>query len=155
LLIDPDDVIKIVLARYPGCVEILSWGERAVFYNPERQLSRGVYFLTVKDHDGEHDRASNLDRPGVFRVSIGCGPRAYEQRFGPRPSRPAKGGVAATGHKFTISDILMPHPVYAWMGWVQLLNPTKRTFDALLPLLDEAHQIAAEKFRKRTRNQRV
>lgn len=39
----------------------------------------------------------------------------------------------------------MPHPVYAWMGWVQVLSPSPRTFADLRPLLAEAYDAVVAK----------
>lgn len=150
----PDDVVAFALARYPGAVEVASWGERSVFHNPGGALPRGVYFLTVKERDGPNDRASRLDRDGVFRVNVGVGPAAYEERFGARPERPPKGGVVATGHDFTVTDTLTPHPVYGWMGWISVLCPSERTFSDLVPLVDAARARAAAAFETRVRRAR-
>ncbi len=146
-----------ILARYPGVVPKASWGETSLFVNPGGQLPSGVYFCTLKDHDGANDRAARLDRDGVYRLALGLPPATYGQRFGARPARPAKGGVVDTGHDFTQLNLLMPHPVYAWMGWVQLLSPSRETFEALLPLLDAAHQAALASATRRiaTRNRPV
>ena len=144
-----DAIVASVLSRYPGVVEVSSWGERSVFYNPGRVLPRGVYFLTVKEHDGPNDRASRLDRDGVYRLNIGVGTAAYVRLFGPKPARPSKGGVVATGHDFTERDVLLPHPVYAWMGWVCVLSPSAETFERVKPLIDEAHRLAATTFDQR------
>ncbi len=70
----------------------------------------------------------------------------YEERFGPRPARPAKGGVVATGHDFAALDALMPHPVYAWMGWVQVLSPSAATFADLRSLFAEACDAVVAKY---------
>ncbi len=35
------------------------------------KLKRGIYVLTVKEKDGENDKASMLNRHGVYRISIG------------------------------------------------------------------------------------
>lgn len=51
---------------------------------------------------------------------------------------------------FTALDIIMPHPVYAWMGWVCVLNPSAETFERLKSLIVEAYEYAKEKFKKRT-----
>jgi hypothetical protein len=110
-----------------------------------------VYFCTFKERDGENDRASALTREGVFRVSIGISLETYVQRFGPRPARPAKGGVVNTGHDFAALDVLTPHPVYAWMGWVQILSPTASSYAEVRPLIEEAHRLAVAKFDGRQR----
>lgn len=147
----PDDLLAQVSARYPGSVLVTTWGERSVFYNPERALPKGVYFLTVKERDGPNDRASMLDRSGVYRVNLGLGAAAYEERFGPRPARPPKGGVVDTGHDFTAVDVLLPHPVYAWMGWACVLSPSAATWAGLASAVDVAHAQAVARFEQRMR----
>jgi hypothetical protein len=53
-----DEVIRIVkvitysLGHFPGLIEDWNWGERSLFYNPERQLPKCTYFLTFKERDG-------------------------------------------------------------------------------------------------------
>ena len=140
------------LLRYFADVHpVQTWGETAFFYNPGRQLPRGVYFATIKSKDGDNDRASDLGRPGVFRLNIGIGQSAYRGQFGQPPARPAAGSVVDTGHDFTRLDQLMPHPVYAWMSWVCVLNPTSQTVRSLHPLLERAYDLAVDKFQKRQR----
>lgn len=143
-------VMHQITHTYPGLVPKATWGETSLFYNPDSALKSGVYFATIKEHDGENDRASFLDREGVFRLSFGLPPTSYEERFGPRPERPAKGAIVATGHDFTALNELTPHPVYAWMGWVQVLCPTERTVRDLEPLLNDAYDKARTAFERRT-----
>lgn len=126
------------------------WGETAFFYNPRRLLPRGVYFATLKDRDGNNDRASKLLRPDVYRLNIGISPTSYRTLFGPPPARPRAGGVVNTGHDFSALNELLPHPVYGWMSWVSVLNPTTSTFETVKPLLAEAYALAVGKFAKRT-----
>jgi hypothetical protein len=54
-----------------------------------------------------------------------------------------------TGHDFTVLDQLLPHPVYGWMSWVSVLNPSAATFDTVKPLLVKAYELAVGKFAKR------
>jgi predicted DNA-binding protein (MmcQ/YjbR family) len=49
----------------------------------------------------------------------------------------------------------MPHPIYAWMSWVQILSPSRDKFEEVFPLIEEAHQEAVKKFEKKTANNRV
>lgn len=146
-----EGVGQAILAGYDGVVPVQSWGETSFFYNPGRALARGAYFCTLKDHDGENDRASSLDRLGVYRLSFGVTPSTYVRIFGPRPPRPGKGGVVEGTWLFTALDRLTPHPVYAWMGWLWILNPTAHTFAELQPLLGEAHRRARGTFDRRLR----
>jgi hypothetical protein len=148
-MIDPVELVERILDRYDGTVVLESWGERSVFYNPGGALPRGTYFATIKDHDGENDRASQLDRPGIYRLAIGVGARAYEHRFGTRPRRPNKGDAVDLPIDFTVVDEVQPHPVYAWMGWTQLLSPSEERWPLITELLDLGHARAAATFNKR------
>ena len=152
---DADTLLDRVEARYDGLVRHETWGERALFYNPDGDLPRGTYVLTVKERDGDNDRASELDRPGVYRVSFTASKEGYREQFGAPPERPPKGGVVTTGHDFTVTDELTPHPVYAWAGWVCVLSPTEETLAALWPLVDEAYGRATTAYRERQRRAAV
>jgi hypothetical protein len=140
------DVIASLQAKFSGLTPKASWGETSLFFNPGGVLPSGVYFCTVKDHDGANDKASQLDRPGVFRVALGLPRNRYEELFGPRPPRPPKGGVVMTGHDFTVTNVVMPHPVYAWMGWVQVLSPSADTFAEMHPLFTASYDAVLAKF---------
>lgn len=144
-VVTPDDVLVALEATFTGLAPKATWGETSLFYNPDGVLPNGVYFCTIKERDGANDRASQLDRPGVFRLALGLPPVRYEQMFGPRPARPPKGGAVLTDDDFTATDLLMPHPVYAWMGWVQVLSPSAATFAEIQPLLADAYGLAVEK----------
>ncbi|ADU66785.1 hypothetical protein Selin_2065 [Desulfurispirillum indicum S5] len=142
----PDEIVRQITARFPGVIPKASWGEVSLFYNPGGVLPNGVYFCTIKDHDGDNDKASALNRDGVFRLAIGLAPEDYRNLFGEKPARPAKGGTVNTGHDFTELGVLMPHPVYAWMGWAQILCPTEEAFAGMISLLEGAHRAAVVKF---------
>ena len=145
----PEDIITHIESAFEGVMPKSSWGETSMFYNPGSLLPNGVYFCTIKEKDGDNDKASNLDRDGIYRLSIGLSKETYENLLGPRPQRPDKACIVATGHDFTAVNELMPHPIYAWMSWVQILNPDREKFNELLPLLKESHAKAVIKFNKK------
>lgn len=145
----PDDILNYCLENLDGVVEINSWGERGIFYNPGRVLKRGVYVLTVKEKDGNNDRSSQLNRNGTFRVNLGLRKPTFQKLFGELPKRPAKGSVVGMSYDFTNTDTIMPHPVYAWIGWICVLNPTIETFESLKTYIQESYEFAKEKFSKR------
>ena len=147
----PEDIIKTITCELDGVTPKSSWGETSLFYNPGKVLPNGVYFCTIKEKDGENDCASNLNRSLIYRLSIGISKKTFEQRFGPKPARPPKGGIIDTGHEFSAINQLMPHPIYGWMSWVQILNPEQPVFTTLWPLITEAHSNAVIKFNKRTK----
>jgi hypothetical protein len=126
------------------------WGERSIFYNPGRAAPLGVIFASVKDHDGANDSSSRLSREGVYRFAFAMAPDAYAARFGNPPARPAKGDVVALAdYDPTRVGRLMPHPVYAWMRWVQILAPTEAQFEQTKPLLAESLELVRVRWNRR------
>jgi len=144
-----DEIIDFLLAEYSDTKAVSAWGESSIFYNPNNRLPRGVYFATLKDKDGENDRASSLNREGVFRFNIGTIKELYQELIGPLPARPPKGGVIDGRWDFSTLDQIMPHPIYGWMGWVSVNNPSNKTFLSLRPVVDAAYEKAVLKFEKR------
>ncbi|MEO0487034.1 MAG: DUF6194 family protein [Pseudomonadota bacterium] len=147
----PDTIIEHLLSRFDGTTVVAAWGERSVFYNPGNQLPRGVYFATVKEKDGDNDRASRLGRAGAFRLNLGTSKPLFLARFGPPPARPGKGGVIAGPWDFTQYDVLTPHPVYGWMSWVAVLNPSPQTLVDMDAMILAAFEKAKATFEKRVR----
>jgi hypothetical protein len=150
----PAEIVESLTGQFEGLVSKASWGETSLFYNPDLALPNGVYFCAIKEHDGANDKASALDRHGVFRMALGLTVKNYEQLFGSRPTRPAKGATVKTGHDFTRLDVVMPHPIYAWMGWVQVLNPSAETFASMQQLLVDSYDHVVCKFAKTLAGQR-
>jgi len=146
-----EDIIKDLQNRFSHLVIKNTSGETSIFYNPNKTSANGSYFLTIKESNGENDQASNLDRDGVFRVSFGVSRNFYEALFGPKPPRPAKGGVVKTGHDFTQTNLLMPHPIYAWMHWLQIINPSQETWNSNQHLIQDSYQLSKARFEKRKR----
>lgn len=146
---EPDAIVATLVSKYPDLTVVQAWGETSLFYNPQMRLPRGVYFATIKEKDGENDRASNLDRDGIFRLNAGTSRELFFEYFGQPPSRPKKGCVVEGDRDFTALNQLMPHPVYGWMSWVAVNNPDVDMFNGLAPILDAAYQKAVVAFQKR------
>jgi hypothetical protein len=148
----PEEILDDLLRLHPGLTLQPYYGERSVFYNPGGARPLGVIFASIKEHDGPNDAKANLSRPGVFRFAFGLSRPRYEQVFGASyPPRPAKGEVVALpSYDLTALDELLPHPVYAWLGWVQVLSPTRQTYLSLRPLLAEALERTKARWEART-----
>ncbi|AWW27432.1 DUF6194 family protein [Acetobacterium carbinolicum] len=144
-----DQILHYCTEYLSDTVLVESWGEKGIFYNPNHALKRGVYVLTVKEKDGANDKGSNLNRDGIFRVNMGLRKQTFLELFGSIPARPAAGEVVKMEYDFTLLDTILPHPVYAWMGWISILNPSEDTFEKLKPLIEESYAFATEKFKKR------
>lgn len=140
---------KWILDNYLGVIVTDAYRERSFFYNPDGSLPKGIYFATIKESDGPNDKASNLDREGVYRLSVGVGKKQYRQLFGDIPKRPVKGEIVELDFDFSTTGMLMPHPIYAWLGWACINNPDSENLDSLKRLLDISYQNVLTKFAKK------
>ena len=148
--IEPDEILNHLLGLDPGLRREAYYGERSIFYNPGRVAALGTIFASIKDRDGPKDKASNLSRAGVYRFAFCVTRPQFAERFGETPRRPPKGGVVnLVGHDLTRLGELTPHPVYAWMRWVQILSPTREQYEALKPLLLDSLEAVKIRWRKR------
>ena len=75
-----NDISDFVVANFPGLNVVNAWGEKSFFYNPNNLLKRGVYFLTLKEKDGDNDKASVLDRENIFRINFGISKNRQKSR---------------------------------------------------------------------------
>jgi hypothetical protein len=136
-----------ILKEYPGVIVLDAYRERSFFYNPNGTKPKGIYFATIKESDGPNDKSSHLDREGVYRLSIGIGKKNYQEIFGKIPDRPSKGGVVNIGIDFKEIGKLMPHPIYAWLGWVCLNNPEENEKILIRDLLDLSYDNCIKKYK--------
>lgn len=153
-----DDIIAFVTSL-PGVVSVTaseasgapeaSWGDSFFFYDPDGDAptDRRMPFATIvtKDYDG-FDTASNLNRPGVFRLNIAVGRTAFEELIGYPPSAHA---AQPARFDYTATDQLVPNPGYASQGWVAILNPAETTAALACSLLTDAHTRAVQRHRRR------
>ncbi len=149
-VLEPEEILTGLLGLYPGLRRERYYGERALFYNPDGSAPLGTIFCAIKDRDGPNDKASGLSRPGIFRFAFEMSDATFKRHFGRPPRRPPKGELLELrGHDVTRLDVLAPHPVYAWMRWVQILAPTAGRLEALRPLLAESIELVREKWQRR------
>lgn len=142
---------KIIKSKFDDVITKKAYGETTFFYNPKRMLPNGVYFTTIKEADGPNDKSSNLSREGVFRLSFKPFPSTYKSLFGEKPARPRKGEIVALDFDFSIQNTLLPHPIYAWMGWIMILNPRDSQVDSVLRFLNESYSQAKLRFEKQSK----
>jgi hypothetical protein len=142
-----EEIAAMVKQLDSGITETKNWGERGLFYNPGFKRTKGIYLLTFKEKDGANDQASKLNRPGLYRLNLGLSKTQYTEQFGAPPSRPAAGKTVETGHDFTVVDQITPHPIYGWMSWCAVINPSLATIEIMWPWVADAVQRARQKFK--------
>jgi hypothetical protein len=138
-------VVALTADEASGAPEI-AWGDTFIHYDRDgdaRAAAQRMPFATVviKDYPG-FDTASDLDRPGVFRVNIGVGRATFTELLGYPPAAHAQRTAQLD---YTALDRLIPHPAYATQAWVSILNPGKETAELARVLLTEAHARAARR----------
>ena len=150
--VEPEEVAKDLLGLGPGLSREAYYGERSIFYNPGGVAPLGAIVASVKDRDGPRDKAAKLSREGVYRLAFCLPPDRFTERFGQPPRRPPKGGsVDVGGYDLTRLGELTPHPVYAWMRWVQILSPSRPQCQSLQPLQPESLEVVKARWAKTKR----
>ena len=146
-------LLRAITRELPGIVTSSGNGDWFLFYDPDRVTDpeQRFPFATLVTGD-RYDAASDLDRDaGTYRVNLGVGPEEYERLLGPAPRQPAGYEVIDTGADYTAVDTVLPHPFYAPLHWVCIVNPGPRTREQLAGLLDQAHALARRRYGNRHR----
>lgn len=153
-LADADAMLRAIQRELTGLVCTEGYGDWYVFYDPEGVTvpEQRFPFCTIVTGD-RYDAASRLDRDATtYRVNVGPGRAAYEEVFGPAPREAAGTEVIDTGFDYTATDTLLPHPFYAPLHWVCVVNPGPATGAALARLLEQAHDLARSRYDNRYRS---
>lgn len=132
----PDDLIPAIHAIVPDAKLVTAAGD-VFFMHPD---DPNLPLATIVTGDNDWDNASNLARDGVLRVNVGIDRDAFRDLFGDLPKwrEPQDAGI-----DFTRLDVLMPHPMYARLYWISVLNPSLETLRSLRPQLELAFRLAA------------
>jgi hypothetical protein len=149
--VDEDSIKRYLIDTFRDVDHVESEGNYYFFYNPDKPPDYKYPFVTLMTND-INDRASNLDRPSVYRLNIGVNRETYQSLFGSQPPQQDATGIASTRPDFSSLDHLMPHPVYAPQSWICVLNPGPATLDIVKELLVEAYQkaVGRHKWRRAT-----
>src|SRR4051794_33429470 len=156
--LDQDAIIQYITDTFAG-IEVQrpddgpGAGDTFFFTASQRDVdpTRRQPFATIVTKDyGEFDNASQLDRPGVFRLNIGVSRDTFQTLFGYLPGQQS---AQDAEYDYAALDQVMPHPVYAPQSWVCVLNPSPETFEAVKPLLAEAWSIVEARHSKQQMGQ--
>jgi hypothetical protein len=143
---DLPGVVTLIASEENGAPEV-AWGDSFFFYDPDNAIpeNRRLPFATIviSDYPG-FDTASNLDRPGVFRLNLAIWREHFNELFGFSPAEFAK---RPDEFDFTALDRIIPHPVYAHQGWISVLVPGARTEEQVRQLSVQAYERARGRYR--------
>ena len=122
---DAGTIVQYILETYPGTDVIEAMHAWFFSLDPEKHWPNYATIVTTD----EHDDASDLERPGVFRLNLGVDKATFDRIADADPEP-----------DFTAFDRLLPHPVYGQQHWISILNPSDATFrETVVPLLALAH----------------
>ena len=122
---DHEAMIEVIRQNWPDADIVTIEGGAFFSLDSEKHWPN---FATIVWND-DFDEASNLSRPGFFRVNVGVGREAFQRLVG---------SISEPDH--TAVDQLLPHPIYAKQNWISIINPSESTVrDTVLPLIAEAY----------------
>jgi hypothetical protein len=141
---DQESITRYITDTFEDVDVVVAGGDTLFFYG-RLDPSRRTPFASIVTRDQENDRASNLDRPSVFRLNIGISKQTFQSFFGGQTPTPNTEGDADGRYDFAALDRLLPHPVYGRLNWVCVLNPSASTFQSLRPLVAEAYGLSVRR----------
>jgi Family of unknown function (DUF6194) len=126
---DVEAIVRFIQETYPETDTVEAMNAYFFSLDPEKHWPNYATLVTTD----EHDDASDLDRPGVFRLNLGVDRETFDRiAADPEPD-------------YTAFDTVLPHPVYGQQHWISILNPTEESFRAtVVPLLALAHDRLAD-----------
>ena len=73
---------------------------------------------------------------------MGVSKGIYLSLFNTLPKRHAMGCFIDGDYDFQRTEIVLPHPVYGWMEWICVLNPSEEKFETCKDFIDDAYNKA-------------
>jgi len=131
----PETIVGYITETWPETDVVEAMNAWFFSLDPEQHWPNYATLVTTD----EHDEASNLSRPGAFRLNMGVDKTTFERVAEANPAP-----------DYTALDTILPHPVYAHQRWICIVNPSETTFrEVVVPLLTVAHDRLAD---QRTRH---
>ncbi|MEU1995882.1 DUF6194 family protein [Nocardia gamkensis] len=126
----------------------ISWGDTFFYYSPDGVVPKATQpFATIVTKNYPDDEQSRLDRPNTFRVNIAAGKEAFIRWTGHTPREPSP-------HDPSVTDTVIPHPIYGSAGWLAVVNPAQRTDEPTRELLRTAYDLARSRYERRAASTR-
>lgn len=120
-----ETIVQRIIQAYPETDVVEAMNAWFFSLDPDKHWPNYATLVTTD----EHDDASNLSRPGTFRLNLGVDRETFERIAGADPEP-----------DYTAFDRLLPHPVYGQQHWISIVNPSDETYaEVVVPLLALAH----------------
>ena len=139
-----DGVLELAPTEGSGFPEI-AWGDHFFYFAPDGHVpQREQPYATIVTKNYPDDTLCDLDRPDRWRLNIHVGTDTFAELTGERPR--SEGAL----RDYTVTDTVLPHPLYRAQGWVSIVNPDA-TRELPARLLRQAHEDAERRAERRNR----
>lgn len=105
----------------------IALGDHFFYYAPDDIVPRRQPYATIITKNYPGDTASDLDRPGRWRLNLHIGRELADELIVAPETNPSA------------VDAVLRHPLYARQGWVAIVCPRPATFPLVERLLRLAH----------------
>ncbi|TEY03109.1 hypothetical protein ELQ16_03970 [Campylobacter sp. US33a] len=85
----------------------------------------------------------------MFRLSCSIYEQDYQKLFGQKPKKALKGEVVNLNYDFSMLDFIMPHLIYAYMGYICINNPSRKNFEIFKGDLGLSYQKVIKTYQKK------
>lgn len=131
-----DGVLELAPASGSEFPEV-AWGDHFFYFAPDGVVpEREQPYATIVTKNYPDDTLCDLDVPDRWRLNIHVGRSVFITLTGEDPrSEPAS-------WDYTVTDTVLPHPVYRTQSWISIINPAEHTSSQVFRLLRSAHEDA-------------
>ncbi|MCI0155819.1 hypothetical protein KNO15_03820 [Leifsonia shinshuensis] len=130
-----DGVLELAPEAGSGFPEI-SWGDHFFYFAPDGRVPTNRQpYATIVTKDYPDDVRSRLGAPDRWRLNIHVGATAVARFVDHAPA-----GSGRAEPDYGAEDVFLPHPLYAALGWICVVNPGALTLDRALEALADAHR---------------
>lgn len=151
-----EDILQTIRA-FDGVLELaptagsdfpeIAWGDHFFYFAPDGNAPhRAQPYATIVTKNSPDDALCDLDHPDRWRLNIHVGTDAYVQLTGEHPR------AESSSWDYSLTDTVLPHPLYRSQGWVSIVNPGVSTRELAAQLLRQAHDDARHRAERRHRD---
>ena len=147
-----DDILQTIRA-FDGVLELAptegsgfpetAWGDHFFYFAPGGHVpQREQPYATIVTKNYPDDTLCDLDGPDRWRLNIHVGTDTFAELIGEHPR--SEGAL----RDYTVTDTVLPHPLYRAQGWVSIVNPDA-TRELAARLVRQAHEDAKRRAERR------
>ena len=127
---DPYSIILYCLDNFSNVDPVDSHDGTTIYF--DRGEGKRSFFINIKEFDTPDDNSSNLDRDGIFRITIRLSKKSYDDLFGTQANNKY---VQSKGCDYKQVNKIMPHKTLSKEYYIICLSPSNDLFNSILKYL--------------------